>query len=64
MLNNSDTRTIISEGLETTNGLGIDWIANNIYWTDNDIKVSMKINYISLFDKLFCIFYTLIVLIN
>lgn len=40
ILNNSDTKTIISEGLETTNGLGIDWIANNIYWTDNDNKVN------------------------
>lgn len=35
----SDTKVIINSKLDTPNGLGIDWIANNIYWTDNEYKV-------------------------
>ena len=42
MLNNSETRIIVSEDIETPNGLGVDWVANNIYWTDNDHKVLYK----------------------
>ncbi|CAG9563555.1 unnamed protein product [Danaus chrysippus] len=39
MENMSDSRVIVNTGLDTPNGLGVDWIANNIYWTDNDFKV-------------------------
>lgn len=39
MLNMSDTKTIVAKKLDTPNGLGIDWIANNIYWSDNEFKV-------------------------
>lgn len=39
MENMSETKVIINTGLDTPNGLGVDWIANNIYWTDNDFKV-------------------------
>lgn len=39
MTNMSESKTIISQKLETPNGLGVDWIANNIYWTDNEHKV-------------------------
>lgn len=39
MLNMSDIKTIVDGKLDTPNGLGIDWIANNIYWTDNEHKV-------------------------
>lgn len=39
MENMTETKVIINTGLDTPNGLGVDWIANNIYWTDNDFKV-------------------------
>ncbi|XP_052737933.1 low-density lipoprotein receptor-related protein 4 isoform X1 [Bicyclus anynana] len=39
MENMSETKMIVNTGLDTPNGLGVDWIANNIYWTDNDFKV-------------------------
>lgn len=39
MLNMSDTKVIVNSKLDTPNGLGVDWIANNIYWTDNEYKV-------------------------
>lgn len=39
MTNNADIKTIVSENIETPNGLGVDWIANNLYWTDNHHKV-------------------------
>ncbi|KAG9475852.1 hypothetical protein GDO78_003967 [Eleutherodactylus coqui] len=35
--------TIIGEGLKTTDGLAVDWVARNLYWTDtgaNTIEVS------------------------
>ncbi|XP_013175419.1 PREDICTED: low-density lipoprotein receptor-related protein 4 isoform X2 [Papilio xuthus] len=39
MTNMRDTNVIIKENLTAPNGLGIDWIANNMYWTDNEYKV-------------------------
>lgn len=39
MENMSETTVVVNTGLDTPNGLGVDWIANNIYWTDNDFKV-------------------------
>ena len=30
---------MISENLETTDGLAVDWIANNLFWTDTGIFV-------------------------
>lgn len=36
----SETKVIVNNKLDTPNGLGVDWIANNIYWTDNEYKVS------------------------
>ncbi|XP_055684209.1 low-density lipoprotein receptor-related protein 4 [Lutzomyia longipalpis] len=36
--NPSETRTIIT-GLNIPNGLAVDWIANNIFWTDTGLKV-------------------------
>ncbi|CAH0397300.1 unnamed protein product [Chilo suppressalis] len=39
MLNMSESKVLIKGKLDTPNGLGVDWIANNIYWTDNEYKV-------------------------
>lgn len=36
--NPSETRTIIT-GLNIPNGLAVDWVANNIFWTDTGLKV-------------------------
>lgn len=36
-LNNvKNTRNLISNGLRTTNGLAVDWIANNLYFSDTE----------------------------
>lgn len=40
MMNMSETKDIITTRLNTPNGFGVDWISNNIYWTDNEYKVS------------------------
>lgn len=34
-----NTKTIVSTGLQTPNGLAIDWMANNIFWSDQASKV-------------------------
>ncbi|XP_021915388.1 low-density lipoprotein receptor-related protein 4 isoform X2 [Zootermopsis nevadensis] len=39
MHNLTSTKTIISTNLTTPDGLAVDWIANNIYWTDAGSKV-------------------------
>ncbi|GBP17003.1 Low-density lipoprotein receptor-related protein 4 [Eumeta japonica] len=39
MENMSDTNVIVKTRLNTPNGLAVDWIADNIYWTDNEYKV-------------------------
>uniref|UniRef100_A0A4W3JHK9 Low density lipoprotein receptor-related protein 4 n=1 Tax=Callorhinchus milii TaxID=7868 RepID=A0A4W3JHK9_CALMI len=42
-LNGSRMETVTGHGLKTTDGLAIDWIARNLYWTDtgrNTIEVS------------------------
>lgn len=39
MHNLSDTKTIVSINLTTPDGLAVDWIADNIYWTDAGRKV-------------------------
>jgi hypothetical protein len=39
MLNLTSTETIISANLTTPGGLAVDWIADNIYWTDAGSKV-------------------------
>ncbi|XP_077317486.1 low-density lipoprotein receptor-related protein 4-like isoform X1 [Lithobates pipiens] len=42
-LDGTGMETIIGEGLKTTDGLSVDWIARNLYWTDtgaNTIEVS------------------------
>lgn len=42
MLNMSETKVIVNTKMATPNGLGVDWIANNIYWTDNEYKVGIN----------------------
>ena len=42
-MDGSDVRTLISKDLKTMDGLAVDWIANNFYWTDaglNTINVA------------------------
>ena len=42
-LNGSEPETIISVGLDTTDGIAVDFIGRNIYWTDtgkNRIEVA------------------------
>lgn len=41
MLNMSESKTIVQGKLDTPNGLSVDWIGNNIYWTDNEHKVCL-----------------------
>lgn len=42
MLNMSESKIIIGAKLKSPNGIGVDWIANNLYWTDNDYKVRRR----------------------
>ncbi|KAG5848887.1 low-density lipoprotein receptor-related protein 4-like isoform X1 [Anguilla anguilla] len=42
-LNGSGMETVIGQGLKTTDGLAVDWVARNMYWTDtgrNTIEVA------------------------
>ena len=42
-LNGSDTKVITSTDIRVAEGLAVDWIADNLYWTDtyyNTISVS------------------------
>lgn len=39
MNNLSDIRIIVSKNLSTPDGIAVDWIANNIYWTNTGNKV-------------------------
>lgn len=34
-----NTKTIVSTDLQTPNGLAVDWMANNIFWSDQSFKV-------------------------
>lgn len=34
----SKVKTIISSGLMTPNGVAVDWVANNIFWSDTGTK--------------------------
>lgn len=36
--NVKNTRNIISSGLKTTNGLTVDWLADNLYFSDTETK--------------------------
>lgn len=42
--NLSNTKTIVANGIDTPNGIAIDWIANNMYWTDvaNQVKLFLR----------------------
>lgn len=38
-LNNvKSSKNIISSGLKTTNGLAVDWVANNLYFSDTEMR--------------------------
>lgn len=34
LLNMSTPRTLLAENYSTPDGLAVDWVADNIYWTD------------------------------
>ena len=33
-LDGSGMETLVDEGLTTVDGIAMDWVANNLYWTD------------------------------
>ncbi|XP_053950646.1 low-density lipoprotein receptor-related protein 4 [Anastrepha ludens] len=39
LTNMSDSKVIVSKDLLTPNGIAVDWIADNIYWSDTDRKI-------------------------
>ncbi|EDW86389.2 uncharacterized protein Dwil_GK17732 [Drosophila willistoni] len=39
LLNFTDNKVIVSTDLLTPNGIAVDWIAENLYWSDTDRKV-------------------------
>lgn len=39
MLNFSDSKVLVSKNISTPNGIAVDWIADNVYWTDTGNKV-------------------------
>lgn len=45
MHNMSHPKTIISTGLNTPNGIAVDWLANNLYWSDTAAKVYVAHSY-------------------
>ncbi|XP_049541327.1 low-density lipoprotein receptor-related protein 4 [Anopheles darlingi] len=38
MQNYSDTQVVVASGLNTPNGIAVDWLADNLYWTDTALK--------------------------
>jgi DNA-binding beta-propeller fold protein YncE len=38
MKDTTDSKIIVSTGLNTPNGIAVDWLANNLYWTDTAMK--------------------------
>lgn len=39
MTNESNTKPIVDTGLITVNGIAVDWLANNIFWSDSGAKM-------------------------
>lgn len=39
----SRVENVITTGIDTPNGLAVDWIANNLYWSDTSLKVNLII---------------------
>lgn len=39
MTNFSDNKPIVSENLTTPDGIAVDWLAENLFWTDTGRKV-------------------------
>lgn len=37
-LNGSDVERVVDLGLETPEGLALDWIARNLYWSDSGTR--------------------------
>ena len=36
-LNGTGVETVVSDNLKTTDGLAVDWLGRNLYWTDTGI---------------------------
>ena len=41
-LNGTDVETVVSENLQTTDGLAVDWMGRNLYWTDTGRSIFCK----------------------
>ncbi|XP_077986933.1 low-density lipoprotein receptor-related protein 2-like [Glandiceps talaboti] len=37
-LDGSDVKTVMSTGMDTADGLAVDWVTHNVYWTDAGFK--------------------------
>lgn len=37
-LNGTDKQSVISNGLDITEGLAVDWVGRNLYWVDSSLN--------------------------
>uniref|UniRef100_A0A8D0DF55 LDL receptor related protein 1 n=1 Tax=Sander lucioperca TaxID=283035 RepID=A0A8D0DF55_SANLU len=42
-IDGTDRDTIVKEGIHTVEGIAVDWMANNLYWTDDGPKKTISV---------------------